>query len=160
MPTQSDPSQSTQALDLMEQALDAQGLRRTVPRRAILEVVAGIGRPFTSTELTERVAARDPSIGRASVFRLLQLLRGCGLVERLHGPGTELYTLCLRAGHHHHVTCTVCGRTESFILEDDDAVARAVEGLGYRMEHHVLQAFGVCPGCRDRSPAGGEAPSR
>ncbi len=159
MPPQSDPSQNSQALDLMERALDAQGLRRTVPRRTILEVVAGIGRPFTSTELTERVATRDPGIGRASVFRLLQLLRGCGLVERLHGPGAELYTLCLRAGHHHHVTCTACGRTEAFMLEDDDAVARAVERLGYRMEHHVLQAFGVCPACQGHGPAQGEAPT-
>ncbi len=138
------------ALRLMERALDAQGLRHTLPRRTILEVVAAMGHPFTPSELTEQVAQRDPHIGRASVFRLLQLLRGCGLVERLHGPDGELYTLCLATEHHHHVTCTVCGRTATFSLEDDAAVGRAVERIGYRMDHHVLQVFGVCPACRDQ----------
>jgi len=148
---------SGSAVELLERALDAQGLRHTVPRRTILDVVAAMGRPFTPTELTEQVALADPRIGRASVFRLLQLLRQSGLVERLHGPAGELYTLCLAVGHHHHVTCTVCGRTEAFVLEDDDAVARAVEQVGYRMEQHVLQVFGVCAACRGGEH--GEVPS-
>ncbi len=154
--TSEDTAFGSVALDLMERALDAQGLRHTLPRRTMLEVVAGMGRPFTATELTERVAGRDPHIGRASVFRLLQLLRGSGLVERLHGPDGELYTLCLAREHHHHVTCTVCGQTATFSLEDDRAVARAVERIGFRMEHHVLQVFGVCPACREHT----EEPSR
>lgn len=149
-------SDSLQTLELMERALDAQGLRRTAPRRTMLQVVAGIGHPFTASELTERVADAAPGIGRASVFRLLQLLRNCGLVERLHGPDAELYTLCLATGHHHHVTCSVCGRTETFVLEDDAAVTRAVERLGYRIDHHVLQAFGVCPDCRQTGAAPSE----
>ena len=142
------------ALLLMERALDTQGLRHTVPRRTMLEVLAGMDHPFTSAELTEQVARTDPSIGRASVFRLLQLLRRCGLVERLHGPEAELYTLCLMTGHHHHVTCSVCGHTDVFTLEDAEAIARAVERIGYRMEHHVLQVFGVCGACQEH--AGGQ----
>ena len=161
MPQDSDQIRVSPALELMERALDAQGLRHTLPRRTILQVLADMGHPFTSTELTAEVAKADPRIGRASVFRLLQLLRNCGLVERLHGPGAELYMLCLATGHHHHVTCSVCGRTDTFSLEDDEAVARAVERIGYRMDHHVLQAFGVCPGCRDGAPGSrGEVPQR
>ena len=135
----------------MERSLEAQGLRHTVPRRTILEVLVGMEGPFTSTQLTAAVARADQRIGRASVFRLLQLLRQCGLVERLHGPDMELYMLCLRSGHHHHVTCSVCGRTEAFALDDADAIAQAVERIGYRMEHHVLQVFGVCRACQEHS---------
>jgi Fur family ferric uptake transcriptional regulator len=147
----SDEMRGPAAVQVLERALDKQGLRHTLQRQTILEVVAGIGHPFSAGELTEEVAKADPSIGRASVFRLLQLLRSCSLVERLHGPDAELYTLCLAAGHHHHVTCTVCGRTEAFSLEDDAVVARAVERVGYRMEHHVLQAFGICADCQTGS---------
>ncbi len=145
-------------LDLMESALARQGFRHTLPRRTILQVVASIGHQFTPSELTAEVAKADPGIGRASVFRVLQLLRTCGLVERLHAPDAEVYTLCLTAGHHHHVTCRVCGRTEVFSLEDDGAVARAVERVGYSMENHVLQAFGVCPACRGASGRGKDVP--
>ncbi len=132
----------------LERALDARGLRQTMPRRTILGVLAGMDRPFTSTELTEHVAKVDPRIGRASVYRLLQLLRGCGLVERLHGPATEAYVLCLLRDHHHHATCSVCGRAETFTLEDSASIERAVERIGYTMEHHVLEVVGVCPACR------------
>ena len=143
------------ALAQMERALDEQGLRSTAPRRTILRVLASMQHPFTPTELTEQVAAADDSIGRASVYRLLQLLRSRDIVERLHGPADEQYLLCLEEGHHHHIVCEVCGRTQSFTLEDTDAIARAVERLGYRMHDHVLQVYGCCPECLSKQDANG-----
>jgi len=121
----------------------------THSRRIIVRVIAGMGRPFTATELTQAVSAADATVGRASVYRALLLLRQRGFVERLHGgTDAERYTLCLQTAHHHHVTCSRCGRTDEFTLQDGDAALnRAVAALGYVPEYHVLEAYGICPAC-------------
>ncbi len=127
------------------------GQRMTHPRRIVRDAIAAFSRPFSAGELTRAVALVDPGIGRASVYRTLALLVECGQVERLHTAGRERYTLCLESAHHHHITCTRCGRTEDFALERVDAFEAAVEaavaGLGYRVESHVLEVQGLCSEC-------------
>jgi Fur family ferric uptake transcriptional regulator len=127
------------------------GLRMTRPRRAVLAAIVALGRPFSATELTEAMARRDGSVGRASVYRTLDLLLRAGWVRRLHGAGKERYTLCLDMAHHHHVTCRGCGRTEEFSLGNvagfEDAVDAAVRSLGFVAEGHVLEVHGLCPRC-------------
>jgi Fur family ferric uptake transcriptional regulator len=133
------------------------GRRMTRQRRAVLKAMAAFERPFAAGELTRAVAAAEPAIGRASVYRTLALMVGAGQVQRVHTGGRERYTLCLEPAHHHHVTCTECGRTEDFSLARVDAFESAVEAavahLGYRTQGHVLEVHGVCGRCRPSDQA-------
>ena len=87
-------------------------------------------------------------VGRATVFRTLEVLEALGAVERLDLPsGEHAYVVCERA-HHHHVVCSSCGRTS----EIDDAGLRVVvreiaRRTGYRVDEHRLELFGLCPAC-------------
>ena len=135
----------------------AGGMRMTRQRQAVLRAVEGFDRPFSAGELTRAVAAREPGVGRASVFRTLALLVATGQVQRLHTGGRERYTLCLEPKHHHHVTCTRCGRAEDFTLARVDAFEAAVEAavtqLGYSVQSHVLEVHGTCRSCaQDATP--------
>lgn len=138
-------------------AIDRRGLRVTGPRRTVIAAMARFGRPFSASELTLAVARLNPAVGRASVYRTLALLARTGAVERLHGAGRERYTLCAQDSHHHHVTCTRCGRTGDFALSQmvglEQAVDAAVAALGYRAQSHVLEVRGLCRSCRDERSA-------
>lgn len=141
------------ALARLEADLVNDGYRLTRSRRAILGILVAFERPFTATELQAAVTARQPGVGRASIYRTLLLLEERGYVEKLHQSGSEHYTLCLSTRHHHHLTCTRCGRTEELPLGDGvdvlatlDAAARA---LGYLPRTHVLAVYGLCPACQD-----------
>lgn len=139
------------SVPLLSRALQEDGLKLTKSRRTILKAVAASSGPFTSAELCEAASSLDGGIGRASVFRVLQLLRQRGLVERLHSDDDERYTLCLETTHHHHATCLSCGRTDPLRADDAErALTRAVEALGYVPSEHVLEARGICPACQDR----------
>jgi Fur family ferric uptake transcriptional regulator len=146
--------------------LGRQEARITRTRRSIVEVVARFQAPFTVTELTDAVSREDPGIGRASIFRTLALLVQAGAVQRLHGgPGRERYTVCVTPSHHHHVTCTRCGRTAEFsprgVEHLERAVERAVTALGFRVGTHILEVQGICQACHSAivaSPTGGERP--
>ena len=131
-------------------ALDNAGYRLTAPRRALADLIAARdGSTFTAADLVAEVRSRGLGIGRATVFRAIDLLESVGAVERLDRPtGEHAYVACAPA-HHHHVICAHCERS----IEVGDlglgAVAREVtRRTGYRIDGHRLELFGLCPACQ------------
>ena len=129
-------------------ALDDAGYRVTEPRRSVAALIADQDGHFTAAELVAAARKRRLAVGRATVFRTLDVLAEVGAVERLDLPnGEHAYVGCEPAPHH-HVVCSRCGRT----AEIDDAGLRSVVGdvarqSGYRIDSHRLELFGVCPSC-------------
>src|SRR6478752_5700544 len=111
--------------------LDRAGYRLTGPRRTVLEEVVRHETPFTSAELWATVQRHAPTVGRATVFRTLDLLARLGVLQRIHddadGGRCHAYLAC-DAGHHHHLICQGCGAVTDF-AEDAalEALVRAVE---------------------------------
>lgn len=128
--------------------MDRAGYRLTEPRRALARLVAAREGHFTASELVADARRNRTGVGRATVFRTLEVLEELGTVERLDLPsGEHAYVVCQRA-HHHHVVCSRCGRTS----EIDDAGLRVVVNeiarrTGYRVDEHRLELFGLCAAC-------------
>jgi Fur family transcriptional regulator, ferric uptake regulator len=131
-------------------ALDNAGYRLTEPRRALADLIAERdGSTFTAADLVAAVRARRLGIGRATVFRAIDLMVSVGAVERLDLPnGEHAYVACVPA-HHHHVICARCARTIEIGDLGLGAVAREVaRRTGYRIDEHRLELFGLCPTCQ------------
>jgi len=128
--------------------LDRAGYRLTEPRRSLAALIASQDGHFTAAELVALARARHVGVGRATVFRTLEVLEALGTVERLDLPsGDHAYVVCQRS-HHHHVVCSRCGRTS----EIADGSLQVVVGeiarrTGYRVDTHRLELFGLCPAC-------------
>jgi Fur family ferric uptake transcriptional regulator len=124
--------------------------RATGPRRAIASLVARRRGHFTANDLMADAAAHDVHVGRATVFRTLDLLASRGELERIDLPtGEHAYVACAPREHHHHVVCRSCGRS----VEVMDAGLQSLIGeigrrSGYRIESHRLELFGLCPTCQ------------
>jgi Fe2+ or Zn2+ uptake regulation protein len=135
-------------------ALDHAGYRVTAPRRAVTELIADRSGHFTAADLVADARARRLGIGRATIFRALDLFEDLGVVERLDLPtGEHAYVPC-EPIHHHHVICTRCGRTDDV----DDAGIQAVTAeigrrTGFQIDTHRLELFGLCPACARASDA-------
>ena len=99
----------TEARGLVD-ALDRAGYRLTEPRRAVAALIAGREGHFTAADLDGDARARQLPIGRATIFRALDLFTELEVVERVDLPdGGHAYVPC-EPVHHHHVICTNCGR--------------------------------------------------
>jgi Fur family transcriptional regulator, ferric uptake regulator len=130
-------------------ALDGSGRRLTGPRRAILDLIAARDGHFTAADLVADVRERRLGIGRATVFRALDVLTDLGVVERLDLPSGEHAYVACDPSHHHHVVCSGCGRSVDVEDAGLTAVVDAVEArTGYRIDRHRLELFGRCPECR------------
>ncbi len=137
---------------MVEEMLDAReraGVRLTGPRRKLTALIERREGHFTAADLMKDAGRRRMGIGRATVFRLLELLSEQGLVERIDLPdGTHAYIPC-EPTHHHHLVCLNCGATTDVDDCGIEAVTReAARRSGFKIEQHRLELFGRCPDCR------------
>lgn len=131
-------------------ALEDAGYRLTGPRRALADLIVDRGgATFTAADLVADVRSRGLGIGRATVFRAIDVLEAVGAIERLDlQNGEHAYVACVPT-HHHHVVCSRCARASEIGDLGLGAVAREVaRRTGYRVDEHRLELFGLCPDCQ------------
>jgi Fur family ferric uptake transcriptional regulator len=130
-------------------ALKAAGYKITGPRQTILEILEQGNGHMTAAELLTAVEARDPSIGRASVFRTLDLMVKIGLLWPSVQGGSTVHYMLMPNGHHHHIICTRCEKRIEF--EDcrlGELIAALEAQYGIQIEGHLLELYGVCADCK------------
>ena len=129
-------------------ALERSGHRVTEPRRSVAELIAKRRGHFTAADLIDDARNQRLGLGRATIFRALELFTELGVLERLDLPsGEHAYVPC-EPVHHHHVVCSRCGRTTEVEDCGMQAVAEEVaRQTGYRIDSHRLELYGLCAAC-------------
>jgi Fur family transcriptional regulator, ferric uptake regulator len=126
------------------------GLKRGGARQRIIDLLAQEPCALSAVEIEDALRAEGKPTGRASIYRVLDLLVDHGLVERVAvGQGLARFERSHPSGeHHHHLVCDQCGRLVAF---DDPELEQAIdsvsERLGVRVEHHEVVLHGACERC-------------
>jgi Fe2+ or Zn2+ uptake regulation protein len=133
-------------------ALDAGGYRVTTPRRRIAKLIAEMRGRFTADELLSASRRHRYGIGRATVFRSLDVFSALDLVERVDLPSGEHAYLACEPAHHHHVVCSRCGQAqgvpEGELGELTAALREVSRRTRYQIDSHRLELYGICPSCQ------------
>lgn len=125
--------------------LNEHGYRPTAPRRAIVVAVLTKTRPFTAEQLVGEL----PEIGRATVYRTLEILASVNVLSRLLQPGGHPAYVLGVPGHGHHLVCSECGAAVTFTsCPIDDLVRDLTRDTEFAIHGHHLEVFGICPHCR------------
>jgi Fur family ferric uptake transcriptional regulator len=136
------------SVETIADRLRAAGERVTRQRLVVADALAATGRQATAQDLYERLRARAPRIGRATVFRTLEALVAAGVARRLEGDGHVYAYVACRPGHHHHLACSRCGRVEEIGEAYIRPVAERVAAeRGFRIDDARLDFYGVCARC-------------
>ncbi len=122
--------------------------RLTSKRRLVAQALGEAGRTVGAVELFETLRRAHPHIGRATVFRTLDLLVEMGLAQRFEGEGhVHVYTSCDPA-HHHHLVCRSCGTTQDIDDTEVDALTTSVRRRHhFTLDHDSLDFYGRCATC-------------
>ena len=135
----------------MMRALQKAGYRMTSARRAVVDAVVSRSRPFSSADILELVQAGGDGIGRATVFRTIDVLHGIGLLGKVqHLDGSYGYVACMQE-HHHHAICSGCGLVVDLpgCVIDPGAEKDAL-AAGFLLKGHRLEYYGLCGECQAR----------
>lgn len=132
--------------------LSEAGYRRGGARNAVVELLAVQDCALTAQEIDDRLRAGGRAVGRASVYRILELLTELKLVQRIDvGQGIARYERHEPGGdHHHHLVCDNCGTIEPF--EDpslEQAIEQVSERLSFAVDEHDVVLHGACSDCRE-----------
>src|SRR3954469_7648704 len=141
-------TQATHPIELADAVtmLASHGYRLTGPRKSVLAVVLKKDRPFTA----EQLVAELPEIGRATVYRTLEILASVDLLTRLLQPGGHPAYVVGQPGHRHHLVCSECGTVVAFTTcPIDELAVNLKRDTHFAIKGHHLEVFGVCPGCQD-----------
>ncbi len=128
-----------------EQRILEAGLKRSAPRRKVIELMAGQDCALTALEMD----ARLKGVGRATVYRAIDQLEELGLIQKIDLGGTAYgYEKLESSGHHHHhIVCDDCGKVEPF---EDEALEQAIHDIkakGFKLETHEVTLHGHCNDC-------------
>jgi Fur family transcriptional regulator, ferric uptake regulator len=129
--------------------LAGEGHRLTGPRRRIVEFILRYTAPFTAEELLADLQRANIHVGRATVYRTLELLHTHQWLSLVHRPEGEHGYVVGEPGHQHHLVCRRCGNVIAFEgCEIESLLGGLAERLNFRIEGHWLEAFGVCRSCQ------------
>ena len=129
------------------------GFRRGGARNAVVELLDAQDCALTAQEIDDRLRGDGRAVGRASVYRILEMLTELRLVARIDvGQGVARYEPLQPSGdHHHHLVCDRCGQVAPF--EDaslEQAIARVSRRLSFSVADHDVVLHGACRDCRAR----------
>ena len=129
--------------------LAAAGLQPTRQRLAIVAELVREPNDVTAQELHDRLRARGPAPGLATVYRTLTRLEEAGVVDALtHHAGELCYRLC-GDDHHHHFVCSSChGVVEVGDCRLEPWLEDLADAHGFAVTGHRVELEGVCATCR------------
>ena len=128
----------------------SKGLRHSGQRRDILNAFLKTEKHLTADELYRIAKKKNPSIGAATVYRTLKLLRESGLCRELRlDDGTTRYEHLYGHKHHDHLICTSCGSLIGILdPEIEKSQEKLAEKHGFHIKSHKLEIYGTCRKCR------------
>ena len=129
--------------------LRQQGYRLTPQRHAVLKTIAGSHDHLTPAEIYKQVQREHPTVGLATVYRVINLLSELKLICRVSLSGdSQSYLMRRPMEHHHHLVCSQCGRAVDFTDCDLSQLERHLtKDTGFDIEGHLLEFYGRCPEC-------------
>jgi Fe2+ or Zn2+ uptake regulation protein len=127
-----------------------QKYRTTHQRTVILEEIRKVHTHPTADEVYEMVRKRLPRVSLGTVYRNLEILSTCGLIQKI-GPVSSQMRFDGNARNHYHIRCIYCGRVEDAPIEMIDTIEQELRTASdYTILGHRLEFIGVCPACREK----------
>ncbi len=126
--------------------------RYTRLRRALVETLAGAGRPLTIPEILRT----NPGLTQSSAYRNITILIDAGAARRVTGADDHgRFELAEDlSSHHHHLVCGACGKVADVVPSPrlERALAEAARAVAteddFDVTDHRFDLFGVCADCR------------
>ncbi|UCG75227.1 MAG: transcriptional repressor [Gemmatimonadota bacterium] len=142
-------------LGVFRAVLQEHHLPLTQQREAIAQILFESGRHLSAEDIVETLRERGEGVGKATVYRTLNLLVQVGLaLEHDFDEGFKRYEMSAGPSRHDHLICTSCGAVVEFQSSDLDTLQAAVaDSHGFHILTRQVKLYGLCPVCEESADA-------
>ena len=122
--------------------------RQTKQKAAIYDALCMLNHP-TATEVYAQLQETNPTISRATVFRVLSGFADGGKALEIKMAGSDV-RYDFNVMRHYHVHCKECGRVADVELPWKERLPKVLtkEGEGFTVEGYSVEFIGLCPRCQ------------
>ena len=150
-------------MDLFRSYLHQHHLPLTHQREAIAMALFESERHLSVDDLEDRLRGRGEHVGKATIYRTLNLLVQAELARELDfGEGFKRYEHQAGEARHDHLICTGCSKVIRFSRAALDELQEQIAAdLGFVVQSRRLKLYGLCSDCRatGQGIGGGGAPA-
>ena len=124
--------------------LKSAGLKVTLPRRSILEILEQADPHHLSAEDVYRaLLERGNETGLATVYRVLTQFEAAGIVTRHHFDGAQAVFELDTGDNHDHIVCIKSGKVAEFKDKRiEKRLGEIADQLGYDLHEHKIVLYG------------------
>ena len=147
-----DSTDPQKRVEEMLSKLKSRDFRITPQRLAVLKILAASeGHPSVDA-IYQEVKALFPTTSLATVYKTVSLLKELNEVLELGFPdGSNRYDGCNPVPHPHAI-CMTCKKIMDPERMNIDALSEEMsKKTGYKIFHHRLDFFGLCPDCQQKN---------
>ncbi len=136
-------------LEQMTKVLRKKGCRLTPQRLAFLKIIARGDEHRSVDQIYGLIKIDFPTTSLATIYKTLSLLKDLGEVLELNFPNLGSRYDGNNPCSHPHVICTRCGQIlDPEFKELAEVSLEMAKKTGYRIIHHQMNFFGLCPQCQ------------
>ena len=137
----------TEIKEKINNLLDTAKLKKTSPRRMVLEVLLNTAQPQTADEIVSSIGKAGPN--RVTVYRILESFVEAGIVHKAFiAEGSRYFEMADKCSEHQchpHFICTDCGRTSC--MHDVSVSMATSTPVGFVIQRQQVRLQGLCPEC-------------
>lgn len=135
--------------ELIYKTLHEKKYKLTPARKQIINIFLHFDNQLiNATELYQFIRKDNQKINFSTIYRNLEVLLECNLLEKLQFENGTRYKLSKSDSHGHHLICKLCHKTEPIpycpILE----LESSLKDSGFLPTEHRLEIYGYCKVCR------------
>jgi Fur family transcriptional regulator, ferric uptake regulator len=137
-------------MQIFMEYLQEHKLKLTPHRQLILDIFLEHEGHRSVEDICRVVRQKDPRVGYTTVYRTMKILADCGLAREIDlADGITRYEHLYNHEHHDHLICMQCSKSIEFYRPEIEALQDDASGqLGFKVQDHKLQIYGICSDCK------------
>jgi len=125
-------------------------LKSTPERMIILQDILKLDKHFEAENLFEHIKTMNIKVSRASIYRTLDLLVQCGLVNKINFDNScYFYEMTMNKSSHDHFICNECGKIIEFYYTELEKIhKKLIKKYNLYINNYSHQIYGLCSDCK------------
>lgn len=127
-------------------------VKNSAKREHVLKALYDSSGHLNSDEIYQKVKNDyDPSIGIATVYRVLSFLEESGFLKSITINTVKYYEID-NDKHHDHIICIMCGKVVEFFDESIEKKQSLIaKKNGFVLVDHYMALYGLCEDCQKKN---------